>query len=255
VSLVRVALVVALLAITSSASAAALSRHFEPDDLELEDPGTLDLDLQMGPMRGTSSDKNHVFLPDFEIGLGFAPNVQLELDGTISEDDFDSAHRHFSSDPLWVATKLGLLAHQDEHGNVWAIGLELGPRLPILDSAGIGYGAVGLFGFSHHGFHLVLNAGGLIDPGATLHAEHPRSAVIGLDLNADLDKKGIWSVQSELGSVYYFSSDPNELSFTVGATYAVTPKLDVSATALLGFLPGTDHAGILLGASPQIDLW
>jgi hypothetical protein len=112
-----------------------------------------------------------------------------------------------------------------------------------------------LLGFSRHGFHLVMNAGALLDPGDTLQAERPRSLVLGLDLNADLDRKGIWSLQSELGGAYYFSPDPHELTFTLGGTYAVTQKLDVSATALAGFLPNTDHAGILLGVSPQFDLW
>jgi hypothetical protein len=253
VNFVRAALIIATLAITSSAWATTKPRHFEPDDLELEDPGTLDIDLQMGPLYGTSGGRNRLLLPDFELGLGLMPNVQLEVDGTFSLDQFDGKHRHFSADPLWLATKLGLFDAADEEGNVWAIGLELGPRLPTIDAAGIGYGAVALFGFSRHHFHLVLNAGGLIDPGATLSAEHTRSVVLGLDLDADLGRK--WSLQSELGSAYYFSPDPHELAFTLGATYAVTPKLDVSATALTGFLPNTDHAGLLLGVSPQIDLW
>jgi len=129
VSCVRAALIVAILAITSSASAAAKRRHFEPDDLELEDPGTLDIDLQVGPLRGDSDGKNRVLLPDFEVGLGLLPNVQLEIDGTFSLDEFDGTRRHFTGDPLWLATKLGLFDEQDEAGNVWAIGLELGPRL------------------------------------------------------------------------------------------------------------------------------
>jgi hypothetical protein len=255
VSFVRAALIVAVLAITSSASAVTKPRHFEPDDLELEDPGTLDIDLQVGPLRGNSDGKNRVLLPDFELGLGLLPNVQLEVDGTFSLDEFDSTHRHLSGDPLWVATKLGLFDEQDGVGNVWAIGLELGPRVPTLDAAGIGYAAVALLGFSRRGLHLVVNAGGIIDPGETLSAEHSRSVVLGLDLDAELDRRKKWSLQSELGGAYYFSSDPHELAFTLGATYAVTPKLDVSATALAGFLPGTDHEGLLLGVSPQFDLW
>ena len=79
--------------------------------------------------------------------------------------------------------------------------------------------------------------------------------VLGLDLDAKLGAKSRWTLQSELGGAYYFSPDPHELAFTLGATYAVTPKLDVSATGLAGFLAGTDHAGLLLGVSPQIDLW
>lgn len=254
-SLLRAAIIALALAITGSAAAASKPRHFEPDDLELEAPGTLDLDLQLGPMRGDSSGKNRVLLPDFEIGLGLLPNVQLEIDGTFSLDEFDRTRRHFSADPLWVATKLGLFDAEDEHHDIWAIGIELGPRVPTLDAAGIGYSALGLFGFSRAAVHLVLNAGFVIDPGVALSAEHPRSGVLGLDLDAKLGKVSRWSLQSELGGAHYFSSDPDELAFTLGATYAVTPKLNVSATALAGFLPGTDHAGLLLGVSPQVDLW
>jgi len=62
-------------------------------------------------------------------------------------------------------------------------------------------------------------------------------------------------VQSELGFAYYLSPDPHELALTVGTTYAVAPTLDVSLTALGGFLAHTDHAALLLGVSPQISLW
>src|SRR5450432_2733334 len=238
----RAALVIALLAIASVASAA--HRHFEPDDLELEKPGIFDIDLQAGPLHGDSVGKNHVMLPDFELGLGLLKNVQLEIDGTFGADEFDRKSRHYTGDPLWLATKLGLYVDEDK-GTIWAVGLELGPRLPTLDAAGVGYGAVALIGYSHGGFQLVLNAGGLLDPGATLSAERPRSLVVGLDLNLKLNE--IWSIQGELGSAYYLSPDPHELAATLGATYAVTPKLDVSATALAGFLPNTQQLGILLG--------
>ena len=252
---VRVALIAALVASSSTASAAGRKHHFEPDDLELEQPGTLDIDLQAGPLRGDSDGKNRLLLPDFELGLGLTPEVQLELDGSFSLGDFDGTRRHLSADPLWIAAKLGLFDSRDSVGNVWAVGVELGPRLPLLNAAGVGYGALGLFGFSRRGLHLVLNAGGLLDPGATLSAERPRSVVIGLDLDAELDREKRWSAQSELGFAHYFSSDPQELAFTLGATFAVSPKLDLSATGLLGFLPGIDHAGLLLGVSPELDLW
>jgi hypothetical protein len=248
------ALILALLAITSSASAVPRPRHFEPDDLELEDPGTLDFDFQLGPLHGDSDGKNRVLLPDFEIGLGLMPNVQLEIDGAFSLDEFDGTHRHLSADPLWVATKLGIYDVKDDADDIWAVGIELGPRFPTIDSAGIGYGAVGLLGFTHRGLQLVVNAGTLIDPGPTQGA-HSESVVLGLDLNAELDHRKKWSLQSELGGAYYLSSDPHEIAVTLGATYAVTPKLDVYLTALAGFLPNTDRAGLLLGVSPQVDLW
>lgn len=248
------ALIALCLTIASSASASAKRRHFEPDDLELEHPGTLDFDFQGGPLHGDSASHDHFLLPDFEIGLGLTSNVELDVSGAFTLDRANG-RRHVSADPLWVATKLGLFDAHDEQGNHWAFGLELGPRFPTIEAAGIGYGALALLGFTHRRTCVVLNVGTLIDPGATLSDQHPSSVVLGLDLNADLDAQGIWSVQSELGSAYYLSSDPHELAFSLGATYAVSPRLDVSLTALSGFLPNTDHAGLLLGVSPQVGLW
>ena len=250
----RCALLTLLLLSTSSAFALAKRRHFEPDDLELEQPGTLDLDLQAGPLHGDSASRDQLLLPDFEIGLGLTRNVELDVSGTFTLDR-ENSRRHVSGDALWIASKLGLIDERDSHGDDWALGVELGPRFPTLEAGGMGYGALALVGFTHHGLAIVLNAGTLIDPGATRTSEHPRSVVVGLDLNAPLDSRGLWSLQSELGGARYFSPDPHELAATLGATYAVTPRLDVSLTALAGFLRNTDHLGLLLGVSPQLGLW
>jgi len=255
VKLAGAALFFATWAIASSAQASAKLRRFEPDDLELESPGRLDVDLQMGPLGGDSDGRNRILLPDFELGLGLARNVQLEVDGTFSIDQFDGTHRHYTGDSLWVATKLGLFDEEDDDRDVWAIGLELGPRFPTLDAGGLGYGAVALFGLTRGRLQLVANTGILIDPGTAILAQHSESIVLGLDSNLDLDAGGIWSLQGEFAMAYYLSPDPHELTASFGATYAATPKLDVSLMALAGFLPHTDHAGILLGISPQFDLW
>lgn len=247
-------LTVVVLATTGSAFAAPRRRHFEPDDLELEQPGILDFDLQVGPVWGTSASGNHLLMPDFEIGLGLTRNVELDVSGTFLLDR-EEGRRHVTGDSLWIAAKLGLWDNRDDDGNAWALGLEVGPRLPTLDAAGVGYGALGLLGYTRGRLALVLNAGTLIDPGASLSEEHPTSLVFGLDLNAVLDERSVWSLQSELGFAHYLSSDPNELGFTLGATYAVNKRLDVSLTALSGLLPHTDRAGLLLGVSPQLGLW
>lgn len=244
----------ALLLATSSVSGAPRRRHFEPEDLQLEQPGILDFDLQVGPVRGTSPTGNHAVIPDFEISLGLTRSVELDLMGALTLDQ-ENGRRHLTGDALWIASKLGLLESRDARGNAWALGLELGPRLATFDAAGIGYGMLGLFGFTHNGFALVLNAGSLIDPGATLSDQHPASLVFGLDLQADLDRRGRWSILSELGLAHYLSSDADELALALGATYAVSRRLDVSLTALGGFLPNTDHLGLLLGVSPQLGLW
>ncbi|MES1178681.1 MAG: hypothetical protein ABUL62_30445 [Myxococcales bacterium] len=250
----RLVVLCALSALTLAGSVAAKRRHFEPDDLELENAGVLDFDLQAGPVLGTSTSQNHLLLPDFEIGLGLTRAVELDVSGAFNFDRV-GGKRHVSGDALWVATKLGLYDTSDSPGDAWAVGLELGPRFPTIDSGGIGYGALGLVGYTHRGLAWVLNAGTLIDPGASIADQHSSSLVCGVDFNAELAAQSRWSLQSELGAAYYFSPDPHELSFSLGTTYAVNPRLDVSLTALSGFLRHTDHAALLVGVSPQVDLW
>jgi hypothetical protein len=245
------ALVALVLLVSVEPALARPKRHFfEPDDLELEQPGVLDVDLQAGPVLGSSIGGNRAVLPDFELDLGLGPNVEIGLDGAFSLDNVDSA-RHFTGDPLWLATKLGLLDLRDADTD-WALGVEFGPRFATLDLVGVGYGVLALVGYSQGGAHLVLNAGGLLDPGATLR-DHSRSLLFGLDFDYDFDRR--WSMQSELGSAYYLSHEPTELTVTAGVTYAASDDLDLSLTALAGFLRDTDHAGLLLGVSPKGKLW
>lgn len=237
-----------------AASGAAKRRHFEPDDLQLEQPGVLDFDFQTGPVHGESASGNHVVLPDFEIGFGLTRNVELDLSGAFTLDHVNG-RRHLSGDALWIGTKLGLFDARDGAGNAWALGIELGPRFPTIDAAGVGYGALLLLGLTWHRTSLVVNAGTLIDPGSSLAAGRISSLVVGIDLNRSLDPRGVWSLQSELGLARYWSSDPTELAFTLGTTYAVSSRLDVSLTALHGFLPNTDRNALLFGVSPQLALW
>src|SRR5436190_20858536 len=64
-------------------SVAHAARHvrpiFEPTDLELEDPGTMEADLQLGFVRG--KDAGRVVIPDVELDLGLTRVVELDLDG------------------------------------------------------------------------------------------------------------------------------------------------------------------------------
>jgi len=56
-------------------------RHFEPTDLELEEPGTTELDLEIGHMRG--QDAARVITPDFEVDLGLAKWLEIDVDGAL----------------------------------------------------------------------------------------------------------------------------------------------------------------------------
>jgi hypothetical protein len=247
---------VALVVLVVAARAAHAARpRFEPTDLELEEPGTLDLDLQLGPADGQSAWR--LVVPDFELDLGILPELELDLDGAwaweggASSDLFD----HTSPDNLWLSVKLGLGDWRSEdEKSVWALGLQIGPKLPSAPgTSGVGVEGLVLLGRYVDRTHLVLNVGGFVDPDAGMG--RPRAVEGGLDLDLDLDADGTFSLSGELGGTYYFSSDPHEASATAGITWAATPMLDLSVVALVGLASGSDHFAVFFGISPKFKLW
>jgi hypothetical protein len=54
---------------------------FEPTDLEMEEAGVTEVDLQLGAVRGPPGSPWRAVLPDFELDLGLLPNLELDLDG------------------------------------------------------------------------------------------------------------------------------------------------------------------------------
>jgi hypothetical protein len=229
---------------------------FEPTDLEMEKPGVLDLDFQFGPMR---ADAWRLVVPDVELDLGLLPQVELDIDAAyaIESDSAGFSLDHAAPDNIWLAAKLGLAGWQDD-GNkdaAWAIGLQLGPKLPAArDAHGVGYEALLLAGRTWGDSHLVLNFGGLIDPGDAIGSGRPTGIEGGLD--ADLKTRLSWlSITGELGGVHYVSDDPDELHVTAGLTWSPNERLDISLIGLVGFLPGGDRQGLLLGISPKFPLW
>src|SRR5215831_19696756 len=115
---------------------------FEPTDLELENPGVVEMDLQVGAIRGPQSGPWRAVLPDFELDVGLLRNVELDLDGAYAIEgpatgpfSFD----HPAPDSLWLSVKLGLLDFEDE-GRGLALGIQGGPKLPAAaGSRGVGF--------------------------------------------------------------------------------------------------------------------
>lgn len=247
--------VIATLLASRDASAGHARPHFEPTDLELEDPGVTELDLQFGVTRGNGDSGNRIFLPDFELDLGLLPNVELDVDGSFSIDRYDRATRSLAGDPLWTAVKLGLYdSREGAEPRAVAVGLQLGPRIPTIGGRGVGYAALGLVGLTDHGRQFVFNAGGIIDPGDQITRGQSKSVVAGIDVSVDLDARGTWSLLGELSGAHYVSADPDEIVTTLGVAWGVTPNLDLSTVALADLLPG-GGIGVLVGASPKIALW
>ena len=247
------------IAVVCVAGVAHAAKHprFEPTDLELENPGTLELDLQLGAIRGP--DASRIVVPDFEIDLGILPNLELGLDGAFGVEGVPSGTPRFldhaARENLWASLKIGVLDHRDASGDAIAVGFQIGPKLPVApDAHGIGVEGVALVGRMAGRLHLVGQIGALVDPRTGTMAR-PYGIEGGIDLELDLDARGTWTVLGELGAIWYGSPDASQLATTAGIQYALTPKVDVSVVGMVGVLAGSDPYGILLGISPKLALW
>ena len=233
-------------------SVAAARASFEPTDLELEDPGVLDVDLQVSSYRG---DPRRVVALDWEIDLGILPNVELGVDGTLSglgPDGGAARPLRTTLDPLWVSMKLGLLDLRDpKTGKAWAFGVQLGPRLPLERATGLGYEALVLVGRRLPPVGLVLQGGVIGDPRLP-GAARAFGFEAGIDLTWALGET--WAVIGELSAMRFVSADPHVLVATAGVA-RTTALLDIHVIAFAGVLGASDRAGVLIGLSPKIRLF
>ena len=239
---------------SSLTHARAIRPLFEPTDLELEDTGVTEVDLQLGAIR--SQGPWRVVLPDFEVDVGLLPWLELDLDGayaiegpTMGPFSFD----HAAPDSLWPSVKLGFYDdHDGQTGRSGAFGVQVGPKVPVAaGSHGVGVESLLLFGYVYHHLHTVLNTGGFIDPAPDPASGRPIGIELGLDIDLDLDDIDRFSLTGEFSGVAFVSDDPGQLLATAGLTWSVTKSLDLSVVGLWGFLAGSDRYGALLGVSPK----
>ncbi len=252
----------ALLAAMFAASPAWARRGvrplFEPTDLELEKTGVVDIDVQIGAIR--SQGPWRVVVPDFELDYGILPNLELDIDGgyaIVGPTEGPFSFNYGAPDSLWVGAKIGIFDWTDDDAkSSWAMGLQIGPKLPVArGSHGVGGEALLLIGHAFNRTHLVLNAGAFADPHPDATSGRPIGLELGLDLDQDLDAAGRFSLTGELSGVRFVSSDPRQLLATAGITFAATDNLDLSLVGLVGFLEGSDRYGALLGFSPKFRLF
>jgi hypothetical protein len=247
----------ASLAVTSLADAASLRPRFEPTDLELEKPGIVEIDMQVGLTSGDAS-TGRLYLPDWEIDVGLLPRLELDIDGAFALEPlrYGTAGPAFG-EPLWASFKIGLVDLKDVGpARAAALGLQIGPRLPVgAGLRGTGYEALVLAGVDLGAAHLVFNAGGLVDPASTTSLTHATAALAGVDVELDLwGASSPWSVLVEAGGAHYFSNFaalPDQLAFTAGLAYDAG-WAQWSIVSLVAPVGVSDRAGVLLGFSPRI---
>jgi hypothetical protein len=231
---------------------------FEPTDLELEDPGVAEIDVQVGAVR--SRGPSRLVIPDFELDLGVSRSLELDVDGAYAIEGPPAgpfAFDHAAPDSLWLSAKIGIWDwRDDEAGTAWALGAQVGPKLPVASGAhGVGGEALALIGHAVHRTHLVMNLGAFVDPSPDDTSGRPVGLEAGLDLQQDLDAGGRFSLTGELAGVHFLSSDPEQLLATAGVAWSPHPALQLSLVGLVGFLEGSDRYGVLLGISPKLRLY
>ena len=236
---------------------------FEPTDLELEDPGVSEFDLQAGPIRGQGPWR--LVIPDFEIDLGLLRWLEFDLDGSYALEAPGPGSFRFENaapDNLWPALKIGIYDWVDEGSSAddltaWAVGAQVGPKIPAAPgSHGVGFEALALIGHVLWKAHFVLNAGMFIDPHPSATSDRPIGIELGLDFDRDLDKGGHYQVTAELSGVKFLSSDPNQLLATAGLAWTpIPPYTQFTVVGLVGFLEGSDKYGMLLGLNQKIGIW
>lgn len=253
------AVFVAVCSLVSNAESRPTRPRFEPTDLDLEDTGVAEFDMQFGPTRGdaTSASGNRLVLPDFEFDLGLTPNVEVDIDGAFGFDRYDQPTRRFVGEPLWTGVKLGFVdMKSDDRRRSFAVGMQLGPRIATAgDDRGVGYGALALIGLNDGSVHTVINAGGFVDPGPEITQGQHKSAVGGIDFSLDLDARSVWEIDAEFAVAHYFSPDPDEVAGSLGGSLDISKNLELSLTGIAGFLPGYDRFALLMGVTPKVDLF
>lgn len=257
----RVVFAVALVATApTNAGASSFRPRFEPTDLELEDPGTLELDLQVGPTTGDHG-AGRFFLPDYELDVGLLPRFEIDVDGAAALEPLSPGNggdktRLAIGEPLWTSAKVGLFDLKDVGPlDGTALGLQLGPRLPLAkDLRGAGYEALALVGLDRGAIHVVLNAGGLVDPAVSGARRRPFGVLGGVDLAIDLDAAKRWSLTGEAGGGYYLAEYPKQLTLTAGAAWDTAP-MALSLIALYTPIGDADRFGVLAGVAPKITLF
>jgi hypothetical protein len=249
---------VAVLTTQSALARPHARRHFEPTDLQLEQPGNTELDLELGLLR--SHGPWRVVAPDYELDVGLTEWLELDLDGGYAVEgapDRPFSFDHSAADALWPSAKLGIFDAADEElGRTYALGTQLGPRLPTFGSGhGLGAEALVLAGVDFGATSLALNLGGFVDPGLARGARRPIGVQSGLAWQRDLDPLSRYGLAAELASIVFVTREPAQLQVSFGPSYAPTRWLRLSLTGLIGFSRGSDRYGLLLGFAPRLPLW
>jgi hypothetical protein len=223
--------------------------RFETEALELELPGEIELDSQLGGFYGDGQDGVRVLAPDIEVDFGVCDWLEIDLDGALSFTKLESTRHKMAGDPFWLSARVDALNWRDHDSDAsFGIGLQVGPRLPSVHTPkGVGFAGLLLIGGGTRSLHLVANVGALIDYG------QERGLLYGIDAEYELDER--WSLLANFAAAYYLRGDPQQLLIAAGVSYKPQPRLALSLLAIGGPFVHGDRAGGLFGVSYSFQAW
>jgi hypothetical protein len=230
---------------------------FEPTDIALEEPGTLALELQFGVAR--ADDAGRLVMPDFELDFALWSFLELNIDGAYAlagSEGRTFGFSHPAPDTLWVALKTGFLDLRDEeHERAFALGAQLGPKLPVPTTHGVGFEGLMLVGTTFGALQLVWNVGGFVDTAINGSVGRPRGIELGVDEELKLNANKSVSFIASASYVHFLSDDSDQLLFAAGLAWSPIEMLELSFNALAGALPAGDRYGLLFGVAPNFRLF
>lgn len=226
--------------------------RFRPNTLELQDPGQLEIDSEMGGIYGNGQDGTRTPAPDFELGLGVLDWLEVNIDSSFSETQLGTQNKQFVGEPIWLSGRFDVYSFEDKKtGSTFGIGAQVGPRLPNIGNArGVGVAGVGLIGGGTQAFNVVLNAG------STFDASQSVAVTYGLDLEYKLKRRRKWTLDGEIAGAHYFGGGaPDQLLLNVGFGLFVNDDLQLALLLLTGPVYRGDRVGLLVDVTYDVQLW
>lgn len=225
--------------------------RFRPNTLELQDPGQLEIDSELGGVYGDGQDGTRTPVPDFEVGLGVFDWLELNLDSSFSETQLGTQNK-FVGEPIWLSGRFDVYSFDDKKtGNNFGIGAQVGPRLPNVGNAlGVGVAAVGLIGGGSQTFNVVLNTGSTLDAGQSF------ALTYGLDLEYKLTLRRKWTLNGEIAGAHYFGGGaPDQLLVNAGFGLVINDDVELALLLLTGPVYRGDRVGLLVDLTYDFHLW
>ncbi|HEX5658380.1 MAG TPA: hypothetical protein VFX59_14355 [Polyangiales bacterium] len=230
--------------------------RFDPETLELQKPGNLELNVMTGGLYGDGVDGSRYILPDLEVDLGVLSWLEVSIDGAFSLTNLGTSDVGLGGDPLWTSARFELLnlKQDNQEHTTFGMGLQVGPRFRTIDNArGVGLGALLLAGGGTKELRVVGNLGTFLD------RDQAGALVYGAAVEYDLELRRKWTLQGQFAGAHYYGdtqgdTDPNQAFLLAGFGTEVTETLQLSLLGLLGFAKG-DRLGLMASVTWDHQLW